>query len=717
MKLLNLFALGLMAFLLAVPQAARALEFNGTVADQTFTVGTAVNITLPPSKHQDNPFCPVSSSSYTLTPAPPQGLSFSGGRYILISRTLSGTPSTPTAQTEYTYTAHNDSCYQSTSIKFNITVAAQSGCSSQSGTDLQADCAVLETLYDSAGGANWSNNTNWKSANALHKWHGVTVSDNGRVSAIKLYENALTGTIPDLSSLAGLTELDLGHNSLSGSISTASLGSLSSLSTLRLDSNSLSGTIPDLSGTEVRTLFLDDNELSGTIPAWLNTQDLRELSLHDNQLSGTIPDLSDVGGYDLDLSNNNLSGTIPAATHFPEGMRELQPRIRYPSRPSGILNLSNNNLSGAIPDLSSLNNLYILDLSNNGLNGSITAALFSVELDTLDLSNNLLVGSIPDLTSLTKLAILDLQNNRFSGTIPDLSSTRIRKVFLNGNRISGTINADNFRNSVSFLYLHDNQLSNSTPIDLSSLSSLFEISLWGNPGLDVTNITGVNLKFLEKAALWILYDGTGGSGWTSSSGWPVGHDFGLWHGVTTDGSGNVTGIDLSDNNLSGAISTSLSALDSLTTLDLSDNASLGGTFPVEFKNNTGMTSVDIRCTAITVPTADTAFTMWKTNLGSEFKTGCTVGGSSQGSSPPVSPPPGESPVEGSGSGQEAGEPEDVRSPDPAVDSGDIEAGGGCALVSGGDGERSGAAASGLLLAAFVLLPAFTGRHGRRAEER
>ena len=225
---------------------------------------------------------------------------------------------------------------------------------------------------------------------------------------------------------------------------------------------------------------------------------------------------------------------------------------------------------------------------------------------------------------------------------------------------------------------------------------------------------------MEKAALWILYDGTGGSGWTSSGGWHVGHNFGLWHGVTTDGSGNVTGIDLSDNNLSGAISTSLSALDSLTTLDLSDNASLGGTFPVEFKNNDDITSVDIRCTAITVPTADTAFNTWKTDLGSEFKTGCTVGGSNQGSSPPVSPsssPPDESPVEGGGSGQEAGEPEDVRSPDPAVDSGDIEAGGGCALVSGTGEERSGAAASGLLLAAFVLLPAFTGRYGRKAEGR
>ena len=95
----------------------------------------------------------------------------------------------------------NGGIYFNSSWSGYISTGPLSWCSSQSGTDLQADCAVLENLYDSAGGANWSNKTNWKTANSLNTWHGVTVS-NGRVSAIRLYENALTGTIPDLSSLS-----------------------------------------------------------------------------------------------------------------------------------------------------------------------------------------------------------------------------------------------------------------------------------------------------------------------------------------------------------------------------------------------------------------------------------------------------------------------------------------------------------------------------------
>ena len=594
-------------------------------------------------------------------------------------------------------------------------------CASQSQSSV-SDCAVLEAFYDSAGGANWSNSTNWKTANSLATWHGVKVRD-GRVYEIELYDNGLTGTISDLSALTGLTYLDLGNddprgtgatNSLSGTI--PDLSALTSLRYLLLDGNSLSGTIPDLRNTNVRVLQLNNNNISGEIPTWLNDMDLRELYLHDNQLSGTIPDLSDVDDYDLDLSNNNLSGTIPAATHFPEEMRNFQGRL-----PAGKLNLSNNNLSGAIPDLSSLNNLYAIDLSNNSLNGSITAVLFPVGLNILDLSDNELSGAIPDLsTRMTKLTYLYLQNNQFSGTIPDLSSVG-RQVWLNGNSISGTINADDFDNGVSYLYLHKNQLSNSTTIDLSSLSNLSEISLWGNPGLDLTRITGLDLS-LEKAALWILYDSTGGSGWTNSSGWPVGSNFSQGYGITTDSSGNVTGIDLSENNLTGKINGGIAVLDSLEGLDLSCNSSLSGELPLGLKYISTLATVNICSTGMTVP-SDQSFTTWKDGI--TFTDGtcsgaqaCQAPVSNQGSSPPVS----QSPDEGVGAGQGEGEPEDVQSPVPdpelpAADPGNIEAGGGCALVSGTGEERPGAAASGLLLAAFVLLPAFTGRHGRRAEGR
>ena len=114
------FAIGLAAVLLALasaPPAAQALEFESTVPDQTFTVGTAVSLTLPRTKLEGQ--CYHNGSSYTLTPTLPAGLSFNGDYN---SRLISGTPTTATAQTQYTYSASNNACYQNTSANFNITV-------------------------------------------------------------------------------------------------------------------------------------------------------------------------------------------------------------------------------------------------------------------------------------------------------------------------------------------------------------------------------------------------------------------------------------------------------------------------------------------------------------------------------------------------------------------------------------------------------------------
>ena len=406
--------------------------------------------------------------------------------------------------------------------------------------------------------------------------------------------------------------------------------------------------------------------------------------------------MSNFVATDFDLSNNLLGslpqGNLPDVSH---------------------LNLSNNRLTGSLPDLSSLEDVFRLDFSNNRFGGVLNAAHLPLNVSWLDLRNNQLSGSIPDMSSLKNLSELFLQDNRFSGTIPDLSSVA-REVWLNGNSISGTIDANNFDTGLYYLYLHDNQLSGSN-IDLSSLTGLIVVSLWGNPNLDMVTLTGVEPKFKEKAALVMLFFDTGGEGWSSNSGWGYKYDFGSWHGVTVDGSGNVTGLDLSGNSLRGDIGSGLPGLASLVTLDLSDNAGLRGTFPVMLKNNTNITSVDIRCTGITVPTNDADFTTWKNGLGSSFQSGCAGGGGSQSSSPPPVTQTSQPPVE-EGEGEGEGEQESIQSPDsdpdPASDPGGIEAGGGCALVSGAGGERPAAAALGLVLAASVLLA--VSRVGRRA---
>ena len=57
-----------------------------------------------------------------------------------------------------------------------------------------------------------------------------------------------------------------------------------------------------------------------------------------------------------------------------------------------------------------------------------------------------------------------------------------------------------------------------------------------------------------------------------------------WHGVTTDGNGEVTGLNLRNNNVRGSISSSIAVLAKLGTLNLSCNTSLSGELPLQLKD-------------------------------------------------------------------------------------------------------------------------------------
>src|SRR5690606_3507021 len=114
------------------------------------------------------------------------------------------------------------------------------------------ELAVLKDLYDSLGGANWTDKTNWPlpgqwpssaTSSDFGAWFGITVT-NGDISIISLGFNDLAGTIPSsLGNLSGLSQLYLHVNEISGSIP-SSLGNLSNLEWLWLDGNQLSGSIP-----------------------------------------------------------------------------------------------------------------------------------------------------------------------------------------------------------------------------------------------------------------------------------------------------------------------------------------------------------------------------------------------------------------------------------------------------------------------------------------
>ena len=58
---------------------------------------------------------------------------------------------------------------------------------------------------------------NWLSDKPLVEWFGVTADNNGRVTALSLNDNRLSGIIPpELGNLSNLDTLSLGNNQLSG---------------------------------------------------------------------------------------------------------------------------------------------------------------------------------------------------------------------------------------------------------------------------------------------------------------------------------------------------------------------------------------------------------------------------------------------------------------------------------------------------------------------
>ena len=77
----------------------------------------------------------------------------------------------------------------------------------------ESDVGVLNLLYETSGGPDWTNSTGWLETPALDAWYGVTADALGWVVTLDLSRNGLAGQLPgNLSELAHMTELRIADN-------------------------------------------------------------------------------------------------------------------------------------------------------------------------------------------------------------------------------------------------------------------------------------------------------------------------------------------------------------------------------------------------------------------------------------------------------------------------------------------------------------------------
>ncbi len=420
----------------------------------------------------------------------------------------------------------------------------------------QTEKDALAALYHSMNGDSWINNTNWLDGDPCENdWYGV---------------NCVGGNV---------TWLPLSNNQLSGSIP-AEIGNLSNLKYLVLYDNNLTGTIPVEVGnlSNLILLGLSKNQLSGNIPAEIgNLSNLTGLYLAKNQLSGNIPSVIGnlIGLTGLELNNNQLTGSLPIS-------------------------------------IRNLTNLISSDLSDNHLSNSNSA--IDTWLDTYHErgSYGFYSTQVVPTTQAEKDALIDLYNST-----NDINWTN-NTNWLNGDPcVNDWYGVDCTYGSVTNLNLYNNNLTGQLPesiINLTNFTYGWNLKL-GNNKLTNTNSTidawldryhyqgaqsFYNTQFIpptaqiEKDALVALYDSTKiEDSWTydnwRNGGDPCQND---WFGVTcTDGS--VTGLDLSNNRLVGAIPAEIGNLTSLTNLNLSGNK-LIGQLPESIVNLTNLSNFNLK---------------------------------------------------------------------------------------------------------------------------
>ncbi|KAL3845825.1 hypothetical protein ACJIZ3_003228 [Penstemon smallii] len=427
---------------------------------------------------------------------------------------------------------------------------------------------------------------------SLNQIHGELPNFIGMLSglrALNLSMNYLQGNIPaSIGDMKFLKMLDLSNNSFSGVIPQHLAMGCVSLIVLKLSNNALQGPLlPEKSNlTSLEFLYLDNNQFSGGFSQGFLNSTRRSriiiLKINDNFITGEIPtdwlgDLSYVNS--LVLSRNSFHGLVPASfcrlqyLHFLDlSWNHFHGMIPSCMNRSSVkyMHLQGNKFSGSITHylsgLSSPSQLITLDVRDNELSGKINPDWISSlsSLRILLLKGNSLQGLIPSqICHLKNLTILDLSFNNFTGRIP----TCLYQIPFGSKKLSFDDDGAFFASTYSYLDFFDNGFTYGNEIQVHDETYI----------LFTTTDMAEEIEFMSKSRSYsykgdILHYMSGIDLSQNKLTGPIPNELGNLTGIHT--------LNLSHNDLNGLIPTSLSNLKEIESLDLSYNT-LSGQIPQE----------------------------------------------------------------------------------------------------------------------------------------
>ena len=290
-------------------------------------------------------------------------------------------------------------------------------------------------------GEHWYNNTGWMTEQDQCDWYGITCDEERYVIEINLSSNNMRGDFPanSLSNFYKLKRLDLGNNTLHGTIA----------------------------ATQIIFLGLEE-VLRNDTSVFFNLRDLVHVDLSQNNLSGEVDVLFAPALEYVNFSHNNFT-SINNFKKFKKSHETLT-----------VCDVSHNSINASASELMTNvpPNIEQLTLSSNLIHGPLLTSSLEVlaNLRRFDMSMNVLLGELPDFSnSYPNLQVLDLSEQISEGLVGNIPDSLVNLAFLStlnlaSNKLSGSISQilGNMA-QIRVLNLSSNELSQSIPKELGKL--------------------------------------------------------------------------------------------------------------------------------------------------------------------------------------------------------------------------------------------------------